>query len=96
MRNKFVVCVGLWVLVAVLFTLTTGCQIKMKDGGAVGLRIITGQVGVEFYHEAKLTSGDPIIRTDVDKGVAEWMFGEDTDGDGELDMSVEPVDGPVE
>jgi hypothetical protein len=68
----------------------------MKDGGSIGVRLNLGEVGIEFFHESKLTSGDPIIRTDVDQGVHQWLFKADTDGDGEPDTSVEPTEKAVE
>ena len=73
---------------ALLLIAACGCQLRMKDGGAIGFRITTGQIGFEFYHESKSTSGEPLIRADVDQGVEKW-FGMDFEGDGEADMSVE-------
>ncbi len=69
--------------------LLCGCQFTTRDGAVVGARINLGEVGLEFYHEAKETSGEALIRTDIDQGVQKWLF--DSDGDGVADQSGPPV-----
>ncbi len=84
---KRLVCLAALLLLA-------GCQITTKDGSKIGFRVNMGEIGIELYSEAKETSGEGLIRADVDKGVQEWIFNFDSDGDGEDDMSVEPE--PIE
>lgn len=75
LRLKEVVTAGLWLLLAMATIYTfCGCTVEMAERGAVGFRITTGMVGLEFYHEATDTGDAASVSLDVDKGLKTWMW----------------------